>query len=141
MAQGKFAAITSSLLARKGEAAPWLESGRTPLAWRNEIAPAMPPPPPPASPAMIVAAPPAYRAPLAQAPSDTLKRCTVRLSQDDYERLGLMAVKKDVTRQQLLQAALAEVVAGMAREFSQGCACIGAGCGNACGGKSSRAGA
>ena len=25
MAQGKFAAITSSLLARKGEAAPWLE--------------------------------------------------------------------------------------------------------------------
>jgi hypothetical protein len=140
MAQGKFAAITSSLLARKGEAAPWLESGRTPLAWRSDVAPAMPPP----LPSMIA---PTYKAPLmqkalpAQAPSDTLKRCTVRLTQDDYERLGLMAVKKDVTRQQLLQAALAEVLAGMAREFSQGCACIGAGCGNACSGKDLRQGA
>jgi hypothetical protein len=133
MAQGKFAAITSSLLARKGEAAPWLESGRTPLAWRSEVAPATPPPP--ALPSMIA---PVYKAPVMQAPCDTLKRCTVRLSQDDYERLGLMAVKKDVTRQQLLQAALAEVLAGMAREFSRGCACIGAGCGNACSGKDAR---
>jgi hypothetical protein len=129
MAQGKFASITSSLLARKGEAAPWLESGRTPLAWRSEAAPMAPMPP-------SVAAPP-YTAPLA--PAETLKRCTVRLSHDDYERLGLMAVKKDVTRQHLLQTALAEVLAGMAREFSQGCACIGAGCGKSCGGKDLRA--
>ena len=136
MAQGKFAAITSSLLARKGEAAPWLESGRTPLAWRSEVGPAMPPPQAP--PSMIV---PAYKATLAQVPSGALKRCTVRLTQDDYERLGLMAVKKDVTRQQLLQGALAEVMAGMAREFAQGCACIGAGCGNACSGKDARQGA
>lgn len=131
MAQGKFAAITSSLLARKGEAAPWLESGRTPLAWRSEMAPAMPPPQAIAAPAYK--APAVYKAP--PAATGALKRCTVRLSQEEYERLGLMAVKKDVTRQQLLQAALAEVMAGMAREFAQGCACIGAGCSNACSGK------
>jgi len=116
MSQGKFASITSSLLARKGEAAPWHENGRVPLAWRSEPTPAMvapsimPPPPPPTTP--------------------TLKRCTVRLSQDEYERLGLMAVKKNITRQQLLQTALAEVLAGMAREFTQNCACISKACGD-----------
>jgi hypothetical protein len=120
MSQGKFASITSALLARKGEAAPWHENGRLPLAWRSDGAPAMvearkmpsPPPPPPTTPA--------------------LKRCTVRLSQDEYERLGLMAVKKDITRQQLLQAALAEVLAGMARDFTQSCACIGKACAEVC---------
>ena len=118
MSQGKFASITSSLLARKGEAAPWHETGRIPLAWRSDGVPTMvatskiPPPPPPSPRAM--------------------KRCTVRLSQDDYERLGLMAVKKDITRQQLLQAALTEVLAGMAKDFTQSCACIGKACAGAC---------
>lgn len=121
MSQGKFASITSSLLARKGEAAPWTENARTPLAWRTDVPPVavpLPPAPPPPAPLMRRADPPA---------PDALKRCTVRLTQADYERLGLMAVKKSVTRQQLLQAALAEGMAGLARGFSRDCACIGAG--------------
>jgi len=118
MSQGKFASITSSLLARKGEAAPWTE--RAPLPWRAA---------PPAStltapiPAPVRPAPP---------PPEAVKRCTVRLSPHDYERLGIMAVKKDITRQQFLQNALARVLDELAREFPTGCSCIG-GCGQNCG--------
>jgi hypothetical protein len=41
MSSGKFASITASLLARKGEGQPWMqgtaqEPARVPLAWRNE---------------------------------------------------------------------------------------------------------
>ena len=121
VSQGKFASITSSLLARKGEAAPWAQNGRAPLSGRAE---AVAPPPVPAQ-----------RMPPPEPPPGALKRCTVRLSHADYERLGLMAVKKDVTRQHLLQSALADVLAGMAREFSQGCSCLGEGkvCNGPCG--------
>ena len=119
MSHGKFAAITSSLLARKGEATPWGE--RAPLPWR--AAPPLAPAPVPAA----VAAPVRPAPP----PQEAVKRCTVRLSLQDYERLGIMAVKKDVTRQQFLQSALARVLDEIAREFPTGCACIG-GCGQGC---------
>jgi hypothetical protein len=118
----KFAAITSSLLARKGEAAPWADNDRAPLAWRTETplpppVPAVPPPRAVALPTLPVAAP------------DQMKRCTVKLSQRDYERLGIMAVKKDITRQQFLQSALTRVLDEIAREFPTVCSCIGGVCG------------
>jgi len=122
MSQGKFASITSSLLARKGEAAPWGE--RTPLPWR-EAPPLAPAPMPMSAPISTSVRP----APL---PPDAVKRCTVRLSLNDYERLGIMAVKKDITRQQFLQSALARVLDELAREFPAGCSCVG-GCGQNCG--------
>ena len=121
MSQGKFAAITSSLLARKGEAAPWAE--RAPLPWRDA---------PPLAPApMPMSAPISAPVQPAQLPPEAVKRCTVRLSLRDYERLGIMAVKKDVTRQQFLQGALARVLEELAQEFPTGCSCIG-GCGQGC---------
>lgn len=125
MSQGKFAAITSSLLARKGEAAPWNDNNRAPLPWRDA---------PPLAPAAQAAIPaPIPRpAPAPPPPPEAVKRCTVRLSLRDYERLGIMAVKRDITRQQFLQTALSRVLDEIAREFPTGCACIG-GCGQACG--------
>jgi predicted DNA-binding protein len=131
MSSGKFASVTASLLARKGEGQPWMQGGmqgavpepaRMPLAWRNEgrnegrsevrsevrVAPAAPPPPPPMKD----------------------KSCAVRMSLHDFERLGILAVKTGVTRQQLLKDALAQFLAAKAQDF--GCACLGA-CERNCG--------
>ena len=125
MSSGKFASVTASLLARKGEGQPWMQGGapepaRMPLAWRNEgrsdvrnevrVAPAAPPPPPPVKD----------------------KSCAVRMSLHDFERLGILAVKTGVTRQALLKDALAQFLAAKAQDF--GCACLGA-CERNCGDK------
>lgn len=130
----KFASITSSLLARKGEAMPWNESGKAPLPWRMEAPIPMPPAPQPAS--RPVPLPPSVRPATVPAPHDldAVRRCTVRMSQREYERLGIMAVKKDLTRQQFLHEALARVLDEIAREFPATCACIGPFCtGEGCG--------
>ncbi len=106
----KFASITSGLLARKGEARPWsypednppMPQPPPPLLWRPEAAPQ------PAS------APP---------PSAKDKSCAVRMSAQDFERLGILAVKRGVTRQQLMKDALAQMLASQAKIFA--CACMG----------------
>jgi hypothetical protein len=46
------------------------------------------------------------------------------MSVHDYERLGILAVKSDVTRHQLLKDALAQFLADKAQDY--GCACLGA---------------
>jgi hypothetical protein len=106
MSSAKFASITASLLARKGEAQPWnavgmAEAEKVPLAWRTPpLAMAAPPPPPPVKD----------------------KSCAVRMSAHDYERLGILAVKSGASRQKLLKDALAQFLAGKARDY--GCACL-----------------
>jgi hypothetical protein len=109
MSSAKFASITSSLLARKGEARPWNQSlepdmPQIPVAWRTEAAV----PPPPAKD----------------------RSCSLRISAHDYERLGILAVKAGVKRQDLLKLALAQFLDSKAREY--GCACLGA-CNSNCG--------
>jgi hypothetical protein len=129
MSRNKFAAITSSLLARKGEAAPWPSAAP---AWAPAFVAEAPPVVAPdfrfAAPERPVIAPeprlavqPVKAPPL---PPDAVKRCTVRLTQREYERLGILAVKKNLTRQQLLQAALAETLAGMAQACAPDCGCL-----------------
>jgi hypothetical protein len=113
MSSARFASITAGLLARKGEAQPWNAMGlpeeKIPLAWRSPpLAVAAPPPPPPAKD----------------------RSCAVRMSAHDYERLGILAVKSGVSRQQLLKDALAQFLAGKAKDY--GCACLGA-CTSNCG--------
>ena len=135
MSRNKFAAITSSLLARKGEAAPWPNAA--PAAWTPAIITDAPPfvapeprfaaPEPRPAPHMVPHATPTPVPQAAKAPPpqpDTVKRCTVRLTQREYERLGILAVKKNLTRQQLLQAALAEALAGMAQTCAPDCECL-----------------
>ena len=52
------------------------------------------------------------------------------MSAHDFERLGILAVKAGVTRQQLLKQALEEFLAARAAQY--GCACLGA-CNSNCG--------
>lgn len=116
----RFAAITAGLLARKGEAQPWAQQmaqempdrEKPPLFLRPEPAarPAVTPPPPP--------------------PPGKDRSCSLRMSAQDYERLGILAVKTGSTRQQLLKQALNDLLAAKARTLS--CACLGA-CEKNCG--------
>jgi len=109
MSAARFSPITSVLLARKGEARPWSQGGKQAakpeadnvetIPWRSYTAPVIVP-----------------RA------SEKDKSCSIRLSAHDYERLGILAVKKDTTRQQLLKQALTEFLA--ARALDYGCACL-----------------
>lgn len=111
MSSAKFASITSSLLARKGEAQPWRQEPLAePPVFRPEPVPltAAPPPSPPAKD----------------------KSCSVRMSAHDYERLGILAVKSNSSRQQLLKDALAAFLEARGRQLS--CACLGA-CEKGCG--------
>jgi hypothetical protein len=105
MSTARFAPITSLLLARKGEAKPWAQGPAVEvenvasIPWRPYVP--------------VVAVP---------APADKDRACSIRISAHDYQRLGILAVKKDTTRQQLIKQALAEFLAGAARD--SGCACL-----------------
>jgi hypothetical protein len=56
---------------------------------------------------------------------EKIKKCTIRMSFIDYERLGIIAVKKNVTRQHLLHEALERCFAMAAEEYRKECACVG----------------
>ncbi|HJS45288.1 MAG TPA: hypothetical protein VJ753_02695 [Rhizomicrobium sp.] len=119
MSSAKFASITSSLLARKGEALPWGNGGspgraepeKLSLPWRQHTPDAAAPPPSPPPPAKE-------------------KSCSVRMSAHDFERLGILSIKTGTSRQQLLKDALSEFLASRADDY--GCYCLGA-CDNDCG--------
>ena len=113
MSRPRFAAITADLLARKGEARPWGDGGNAGAGWEN-VAPRMPRPMP------LSEAPPAP--PSAHLPGDW-RKCSVRITHHDYERLGLLAVKRGTTRHHLLQEAVDAMLSGLPYQ-SSGCACI-----------------
>ena len=125
MSHAKFAPMTASLLARKGEAAPWTNPVHRPAAWAadvvdtHEFAPA---PPQPALHAHVPVNRPAHAAP---PPSGAkMHKYALHMSETDYERLGLIAVKSGSTRQQLMQQALADFLAIKARAYGGQCACL-----------------
>jgi hypothetical protein len=110
MSRPRFAAITADLLARKGEARPWAGPAKTPLAWESErVRAPLPDKEPP---------------PLAVAHGADWKKIAVRMSHHDYERLGILAVKQDTSRQRVLQEAVDKLLAGMPRNFGGSCACL-----------------
>jgi hypothetical protein len=147
MSQPRYASITASLLARKGEAQPWAEAAKQPLAWERGELPAaaaayfryaQSPRVAPAAQAShsAHAAPAPQGAPAPHAAHDPesahphgpadWKKISVRMSHHDYERLGILAVKQDKTRQRLLHEALDRLLAGITLKYSTGCACLGA---------------
>ena len=106
MSNAKFASITAGLLVRKGEAQPWgqQEPFAAPPSWRGNIR------------AAVSAAPPP--------PPSGDRSCSVRMSAHDFERLGILAVKANVTRQQLLKDALEQFLTAKAGDYA--CTCLGA---------------
>jgi hypothetical protein len=126
MRQGKFAPITAALLARKGEARPWGCDGAEIATEPHDgfFSPRPVAPPLPEEHAND-AAPASLAFPQA---GDGIRRVTLRLSQTDYERLGLIAAKRDITRQRLLHQMLHDFLVGAAHEYGAQCGCIGGSC-------------
>jgi hypothetical protein len=110
----KFASITSELVVRKGEARPWPQRDapvRSPqmIATSDEEDP-------------LEADDPHPQAAAAQ---DGTRRCTLRLTPCEYERLGIVAVKRNTSRQQILRLAIEEYLTAVEREYGRDCGCLG----------------
>jgi hypothetical protein len=136
MSQSKFASITSSLLARKGEATPWQEPQKRLLSWGSETPQSnleRPPltrsPPEQPLPASASSSQEPSKRPVADCPNvatpDKMKKCTVRVSHNDHDRLGILAVKSGTTRHHLLQEALTQFLADATQPYNEQCLCLG----------------
>jgi hypothetical protein len=55
---------------------------------------------------------------------DKPRRLMVMLTAGEYEMLGIIGVKKNVTRHQLLRIAFDEYLAQLVEEYGEGCHCI-----------------
>ncbi|MEA2824306.1 MAG: hypothetical protein QOF03_788 [Alphaproteobacteria bacterium] len=153
MSGGKFASLTSNLLVRKGEAAPSpivsgaIASGsarsfvhaservEAPISiqghspgWREgpqrAPAPDWHAPPPRIDAPERVFARPAREIALHSDHPDKPRRLMVALTPEEYEMLGIIGVKKDVTRHQLLRIAFDEYLSQLVEEFGERCHCV-----------------
>jgi Ribbon-helix-helix protein, copG family len=109
VSSAKFAAITASLLARKGDAAPSLV---TPLT-------------PPPRPALV----PRHDQPVSSEPRqpddpDKLRRIMVSMTSEELERLDIAAIKKGTNRHHIVRAALNDYFRKLSAEFPHPCACL-----------------
>src|SRR3569832_2814109 len=152
MSQSRFAPITSDLLARKGDAMPSTMSGKPSLFWRRP--PVADPPRPPRDLRLTLEPGSDLRMPepephvheIDPVPANVVPpmppegprphKMMVTLSHADYEKLGIAAVKKGITRQQMLRVAVDLHFERLKREFG-GCGCMAMGgsgtCGEGCG--------
>jgi hypothetical protein len=141
----KFAPMTSSLLARKGEAGPSLGPLKHNPGWPDwrDMAP------PPRPPFAALAAVPEYARPLEyrvgeghgrnhanghddEHDHEHRRKIVLKLSREEHERLGIAAVKKGLTSHQLVRAALDAYIEALIREYGKGCACIAGSCSRRC---------
>jgi hypothetical protein len=135
MSISKFASITSSLFARKGEARPWEEPETTVgERWLEEfpsVENSLPnlrasrewPLPAPQIGLQTFNSPSTPTFPL-NAMSGNGKKCAVRMSPKDYDRIGIVAKTNGVKRQQLLQEAVQQYIARRANECQSICPCL-----------------
>jgi hypothetical protein len=110
VSQIRFTPITSNLLSRKGDAAPSAVAGKPSLVRANGSLPHF---------ASAQAKPPAAT------PPDGVKshRMMVTLSASEFEKLGIAAVKKGVTRHQMVRTALDLYLEQLRQEFGT-CSCM-----------------
>ena len=158
MSAGKFAAITASLLARKGAAQPSAvaEFPKTPILWsstgrhnerRVDWAAPEPRHPEPQRPEPVRLEPrpePTSSHQLRFSDADAgvadlashgekRHRISLALTAIEHEKLGIVAVKRGVTRHQLMRDALDCYFEKLAVDYRSHCACIAAGgCQNGC---------
>lgn len=112
MSQTKFAPITSSLLARKGDAVPSALPVKPSLFWARNDAPPQP----------VDYSVPAVRSP-GSPQTAKLHKMLVAISALQFEKLGIAAVKKGVTRHQIVRIALELHLERLKRENSD-CGCL-----------------
>ena len=113
MSQIRFTPITSNLLARKGDAAPSAVAGKPSLVRANGGA------------LLLASGERSGRVVEPPAPPDAAKphRMMVTLSASAFEKLGIAAVKKGVTRHQMVRTALDLYLDQLKREFGS-CTCM-----------------
>lgn len=120
MNSAKFASITPDLVVRKGEARPWPQTDPVVRASSRVM-------PPPADDLDPLETDDIVQDPHAPVPQDGIRRCSFRLTPCEYERLGIIAVKRNTSRQQVLRQALEEYLAAIELEFGGECRCLGGG--------------
>lgn len=108
MSSAKFAAITASLLARKGDAAP------------SAVAPAPPPRP------TLVRRDDQRSSSEPPQPDNVekLRRIMVCITPEQLERLSIAAIKKSTNRHDIVRHALDDYFRKLSAEFPQPCACL-----------------
>lgn len=141
MSYAKFAPITANLLARKGEAAPSFGTKR-PVPWTSEL-PALREPVRDIPPSFVTGTefshvesaslPHEIATPKPTATSEKPRRVVVSMSPCEFERLGIAAVKKGVSRHDLVRDTVNTYLARLAVEINR-CACLndGSQCASTC---------
>jgi hypothetical protein len=109
VSSAKFAAVTASLLARKGDAAPSI------------VAPIAAPP----RPTLV----PRDDHPVSSQPrqpdnADKLRRILVFITQEELERLGIAVIKTGTNRHDIVRGALNDYFRKLSAEFPKPCACM-----------------
>ncbi len=128
----KFAPITANLLVRKGEAAPSLTSKRI-FDWTREpVAPSLREEPDEWPDVSAVEPPPYPEHACCQEYVDVsdgrkARRLVLSLTPAEFERLGIAAAKKGLTRHELVQATMRSYLQQLARELHGTCACLSRG--------------
>ncbi len=118
MSSAKFASITASLLARKGEAAP---SFVLPVVVPDLVADMAPPRP------ALVRRRDAQSSPSETSRLDTVekpRRVMVAITQEELERLNIAAIKKGTTRHDIVRGALNDYFRKLSAELPRPCACM-----------------
>ena len=118
MTASKFASITASLLARKGEARPWSDLGSEPDLPRHAALPE-----PVFTPPLMLVADSGTEMPLRRdaandKPSQPDTRFSMRMTAHEYAQLGMLAARQGCTRQKFLQDVLRRIIDGAALEFA-----------------------
>lgn len=127
MSSPKFATMTASLLARKGDATPSVltPSVRSAHATLSET---LPIPQNDAGPRPFAAVQQTHALPAAPVPAvedvDKPRRIMILIAHGELERLGIAAIKKGVTRHDIVRAALDSYFQKLAAELPQSCNCM-----------------
>lgn len=109
MSSAKFAAITASLLTRKGDAAPSLVM----------------PLPPPARPALVLRDDQSVSSEPRQPDNpDKPRRIMVSMTPEELERLDIAAIKKGTNRHEIVRTALNDYFRKLSAELPHPCACM-----------------
>jgi hypothetical protein len=106
VSSAKFAAITASLLARKGDAAP------------SVVVPVMAPP----RPALVLRDDQPF--PSEPRQPDKLRRIVISMTREQLERLDIAAIKKGTNRHDIVRGALDDYFLKLSAEFPHPCACM-----------------
>lgn len=146
MSRARYTPVTADLLVRKGQARPWAMPGADGFDFSQPAEISATPALEPEDEARIAAEYAKWMRERDIPPSRTnghaqrthvqgdgdIRRYTIRLTQSEFERIGIIAVKREMTRQQVLRDAVERYLAAAQQEYKAKCTCLGGVCNGAC---------